>query len=465
MRARYVIMDLVTSAFAFFVFNQVRYVLMRIRETGITLQEYLISDKLIVEQIALPILMLGIYWLSGYYNKPFGKSRLQEASQTLASAIFNTFIIYMALLINDQVPSRYANYEIFLLLFSLLFAITYAGRLLLTQTSIHNLKQRRWSFNTVIIGNSDDALATADRLNRTQAKLGYNIIGHIPVEGENSSARPHSTITRSQFDALCRKENVDQLIIVPQEGTSEKRILSILYDYFPSGVPIKIRPSSMAFLTSGIRIGDIYAEPFIDLASPAMSDAQINIKRVFDIMISASALILASPLLAAIAVAVKFSSKGPVIYRQERIGYRHRPFRILKFRSMKMDAEADGPQLSSDDDPRITPVGRILRKYRLDELPQFWNVLKGEMSLVGPRPEREFFIRQIVRKAPHYTLVHQVKPGITSWGMVKFGYASGVDEMVERSNYDLIYLSNMSVAVDFKILLHTISTVALGKGK
>lgn len=465
MRARYVIMDLVTSAFAFFVFNQARYVLMNIRETGITLHEYLISDKLIVEQIALPILMLGIYWLSGYYNKPFGKSRLQEASQTLASAILNTFIIYMALLINDQVPSRYVNYEIFLLLFGLLFSITYAGRLLLTQTSIHNLKQRRWSFNTVIIGNSDDALATADRLNRTQAKLGYNIIGHIPVEGENSSARPHSTITRSQFDALCRKENVDQLIIVPQEGTSEKRILSILYDYFPSGVPIKIRPSSMAFLTSGIRIGDIYAEPFIDLASPAMSDAQINIKRVFDIMISASALILASPLLAAIAVAVKFSSRGPVIYRQERIGYRHRPFRILKFRSMKMDAEADGPQLSSDDDPRITPVGRILRKYRLDELPQFWNVLKGEMSLVGPRPEREFFIRQIVRKAPHYTLVHQVKPGITSWGMVKFGYASGVDEMVERSNYDLIYLSNMSVAVDFKILLHTISTVVLGKGK
>ncbi|MDE5924187.1 MAG: sugar transferase, partial [Muribaculaceae bacterium] len=116
------------------------------------------------------------------------------------------------------------------------------------------------------------------------------------------------------------------------------------------------------------------------------------------------------------------------------------------------------------DDPRITKAGRILRKYRLDELPQFWNVIRGEMSLVGPRPERAYFIEKIVKKAPHYTLVHQVKPGITSWGMVKFGYAREVDEMVERSNYDLIYLANMSVAVDFKILLHTISTVVLGKG-
>ena len=131
---------------------------------------------------------------------------------------------------------------------------------------------------------------------------------------------------------------------------------------------------------------------------------------------------------------------------------------------MRTDAEAAGPQLSDEDDPRITHVGKFLRKYRFDELPQFWNVLKGDMSLVGPRPERAFFIEKIVREAPYYTLVHQVKPGITSWGMVKFGYARTVAEMVERTRYDLIYLSNMSVAVDFKILLHTVKTVFTGKG-
>ena len=131
---------------------------------------------------------------------------------------------------------------------------------------------------------------------------------------------------------------------------------------------------------------------------------------------------------------------------------------------MRIDAEADGPRLSADDDPRVTPIGRIMRKYRLDELPQFWNVLKGDMSLVGPRPEREYFIRRIVKEAPYYTLLHQVKPGVTSWGMVKYGYARSVEEMVERARYDLIYLSNMSVAVDFKILLHTIKTVVSGRG-
>lgn len=465
MRWRYVTMDYVTSAAAFLIFNGVRFKLMNLNRDGTGFLEYLTRPKLIAEEILLPLIMLAIYWLTGYYNRPFGKSRLQEMSNTLTSAIFTTFLIYMTLLINDQMPSRYVNYEMFLLLFAVLFFCTYVGRLLLTQTSINNLKRRRWAFNTVIVGNSTEAIATADRLNRTQAKLGYNILGHLPIPGETPSKKSHKELTPGQFEELCKHNNIDQLILAPDNDASEKMILDVLYEYFPSGLPIKIRPSSMSFLTSGIRIGDIYAEPFIDLASPAMNDSQQNIKRVFDIGISALALLITSPLLLAIAIAVKCTSKGAILYRQERIGYRHKPFKILKFRSMNADAEDNGPQLSIDNDPRITRVGRLLRKYRLDELPQFWNVIKGEMSLVGPRPEREYYIEQIVKKAPHYTLVHQVKPGITSWGMVKFGYASNVDEMVERSNYDLIYLSNMSVAVDFKIMLHTISTVLMGKGK
>ena len=154
-----------------------------------------------------------------------------------------------------------------------------------------------------------------------------------------------------------------------------------------------------------------------------------------------------------------------MIYRQRRIGIHHKPFTIYKFRTMRTDAEAAGPQLSGENDPRVTKVGRVMRKYRIDELPQFWNVLKGDMSLVGPRPEREYFIRQIVKEAPYYTLVHQVRPGITSWGMVKYGYASTVGQMVERTRFDLIYLSNMSTMVDIKILIHTLKTVMTGKGK
>lgn len=465
MRLRYVVIDWITSIVAFFTFNFARYYLMGLDKVVSSFESYITEEKLIIEQIVIPIVMLGIYWLSGYYNNPFGKSRLQEFSLTAITASINTIAIYFALIINDQLPSRFVSYELIGCLWGALFGFNYIGRLLLTATSLRNLKRHLWSFNTVIIGNSDKAIETAKRLGRRQTNLGYYVLGHIPIEGESQSQEKHTIINEQQLETLKKGNHVDQLIIAAEEDSSEKKILDLLFHYFGLGIPIKIKPSALSFLTSHIHIGDIYAEPFIDLTSPNMSDAQINIKRVLDIVLSILALILLSPLMILIAIGVKLSSKGDIIYRQERIGYRQKPFYILKFRSMRSDAEADGPQLSSEEDPRITSFGKFLRKYRLDELPQFWNVIKGEMSLVGPRPERDFFIKKIVEKAPHYTLVHQVKPGLTSWGMVKYGYAMGVDEMVERLNYDLIYLSNMSVAVDFKILLHTISTVLLGKGK
>ena len=218
-------------------------------------------------------------------------------------------------------------------------------------------------------------------------------------------------------------------------------------------------------LSSSIKLQSIYEEPYLDITSANVTECTRNIKRLLDIIASAFALAALALPMAAIAVAVKMDSPGKILFRQERIGYRGRPFNIVKFRTMRTDAEADGPQLSSSDDPRITRAGRFLRKYRLDELPQFWNVLKGDMSIVGPRPEREHFIRRIRAVAPQYTLVHQVRPGITSWGMVKYGYASSVPEMVERLRYDLIYLANMSIPVDVKILIHTVKTVVKGRGK
>ena len=189
-----------------------------------------------------------------------------------------------------------------------------------------------------------------------------------------------------------------------------------------------------------------------------------NIKRFFDVAISAVALLLIWPFMLVLALLVRMDSPGPAIYRQERIGRHKKPFTIYKFRSMYINAESSGPSLSSPADTRITPLGRRLRKYRLDELPQLWNVLRGDMSLVGPRPEREYFIRQIVEKAPSYTLVQQVRPGLTSWGMVKFGYASTVDQMVQRLRYELMYIDNISILLDFRIIIYTIKIVLTGKG-
>lgn len=462
-RLKYVAVDWATSMLGFFVFNLFRYAILLISLRGISMGEYLMDHKLIMEQIFIPLAMLPVFWISGYYNHPFGKSRLSEMATTVCSSFFNTIWIYLALLVNDQFYGRTISYELILSLFLCLFTFTYIGRLSLTQQAIRHFKQRKWSFNTIMAGDSDFAMQTADRLLRSQAKLGYNILAHLPIHDEISSTRSHATIRRDQLTQMCRDNKIDQ-IVVATENADEKKLLYLIYDLLPLGVPIRLAPTSMSILSSNIRMQDVYAEPFVDITSPGISEFTKNLKRTLDVVASGVALLLLSPILAVTALAVKLTSKGPVFYSQERIGYHQRPFKIYKFRSMVEDAEAHGPQLSDDDDPRITHVGRFMRKYRIDELPQFWNVLKGDMSLVGPRPEREYFIRQIVKEIPYYTLLHQVRPGITSWGMVKFGYAKTVEEMVERSKFDMIYLSNMSITMDFKIMIHTINTVFSGKG-
>jgi lipopolysaccharide/colanic/teichoic acid biosynthesis glycosyltransferase len=192
---------------------------------------------------------------------------------------------------------------------------------------------------------------------------------------------------------------------------------------------------------------------------------QVVLKRVIDVVGSGLFLLLACWVYAFTAVMVKLSSPGPVFYRQARIGKNGLPFNIIKFRSMYVDAEKQGPALSSDHDPRITKWGRFMRKVRLDELPQFWNVVKGDMSIVGPRPERQFFIDQIVKIAPHYRHLHRVRPGLTSLGQVKYGYAETVAQMVERLKFDILYIENMSLAMDFRVLLYTFKIILEGRGK
>lgn len=463
-RLKYVLADWLSANISFAAFNAFRFYFFHLSSNH-DFHSFIFSHKLIAEQIIIPVVLLGIYWLSGYYNHPFKKSRMQEFITTFFSAFCSTLLIYLALLTNDQVTLASTNYLIIGSLFIILFVVTYAFRLLITTRSIQLFRHSEWNYNSIIVGTSDEAAKLARRLSDKRQNLGYNVVGFVEIDGEPRSEKiTENIISFDDLEDAVRRLDVEQIFISPYKF-DEREVLGILFRLFPLNTTIKISPDTLNYVTSSIHLQDIYAEPFVDLTSPRVSESSKNIKRLLDVAMSSVALALLAVPMAVIAACVKGSSKGPVIYSQERIGYRQRPFRIYKFRSMRTDAEKDGPKLTSENDTRMTPIGKVLRKYRLDELPQFWNVLKGDMSIVGPRPEREYFIRRIVEKAPYYSLVHQVRPGITSWGMVKYGYASTVEEMVERTRYDLIYLSNMSIAVDFKIMIYTIKTVLTGEGK
>jgi exopolysaccharide biosynthesis polyprenyl glycosylphosphotransferase len=254
-------------------------------------------------------------------------------------------------------------------------------------------------------------------------------------------------------------------VIIAVDSGEHAHISRIMNELEGTSVRIKVIPDMYDILSGSVKMTSIFGTPLIEVNPEIMPTWQFSLKRIVDISVSALALMVLSPLFLVLAILVRLSSPGPIFFRQDRIGKFGRVFRIIKFRSMYCDAEKDGPQLSSSTDPRITPIGRWMRRTRMDETPQFWNVLKGDMSLVGPRPERQHFIDAIMEVAPHYRHLHKVRPGITSWGQVKFGYAENVEQMVRRLKYDILYIENMSLAVDLKILAYTVLIILRGDGK
>jgi len=404
---------------------------------------------------------MGIYWLSGYYNHVFQKSRLQELLTTGTSSLVATLLIYFALLTNDQVELRSTNYMLVAALFFLIGGFTYIGRYSITSSTLRHFRDGSWGINTLVIGNTIKARQTAGKL--ATPSLGYRLVGYVNIPGEENISDNSPAYDISEIKDVCSRNMVKMVMLVPTDN-GEITTLGMLPHLFDLHLPIKVQPDTLSILTAGIRLRNIYEEPMLDLTGGYASDSTRNIKRAMDVAISALALlVLAIPMLG-VALWIKSDSRGPVIYSQERMGYKRRRFRIYKFRSMYADAESNGPQLSSHTDKRITRAGHLMRKYRIDELPQFWNILKGDMSLVGPRPEREYYATLIQNKAPWYTLVYQVRPGLTSWGMVKYGYASDIDQMVARLKYDLVYLENISIGADLKIMLSTVKTVITGRG-
>ena len=458
---KYILSDFVSASVAWLLFNILRYeILFIINEGTDSLLDYLQYPGVLTGQIVIPFFWLVLYYFSGYYNKPFGKSRLTELFSTFITVLIGTIFVFFALLLDDIPRSINIYYRLFFGMFGLQFFITYIPRLLITQSGVRKIKNREWAMNVLIVGAGEKAVRIAHDLYR----LGYDICGfvsedeRIPVKADRNQVLG----TVEDIPVLMEKENVDEIVLAV-ESKNNKMLLGILYSLYRYKRPIKVLADRFNML-SKIQLRTIRGIPLVDVTDNNFSPAGQNIKFFLDKVCSAVALLLLSPLFVYIAWRVKRDSPGPVFFRQERIGYLGQPFWMYKFRTMYVNAEENGPSLSSEDDPRVTPFGRVMRKYRLDELPQFWNVLKGDMSLVGPRPERKYFIDEIVKTAPYYYLLHNVRPGITSLGMVKYGYAASVDKMVERMEYDILYYENMSLTLDLTILIYTVKTVITGKG-
>lgn len=415
----------------------------------------------------LPVAWVVLFALTGSYNDIFRKSRLKEIGQTMYLSVIGVLVIFFSLLLDDAIVSYKSYYSTFLVLFALQFGFTAFSRFVITSVTAYKIKNRIIGFPTLIIGSSQRAVQLFQEYEAEKISQGYAFKGFIHIDHNNGkyfgNMLPHLGGIE-ELPGIIDRFRIEEVIIAI-ESSEHESIGKIINELEDKDVIIKIIPDMYDILAGTVKMTSIFGSPLIIINPSLMPIWQQSMKRIIDIGVSLFFLLLLSPVYFFTSLIIKFSSTGPVFFAQERIGLHGNPFTIYKFRSMFVGAERGTPMLSSDNDSRITPFGRFMRKIRLDEIPQFYNVLLGDMSLVGPRPERQYFIDQIMQKAPHYRHLHKVRPGITSWGQVKYGYAENVEQMIQRLKYDIIYIENMSLALDFKILFYTIKTVLQRSGK
>ena len=416
----------------------------------------------------IPLSWIMLYMITGTYRSVYRKSRIKELDSIFKNTFFGSIILFFAIILDDHIVDYTDYIKLFVLLFGLQFIITGIFRFIVITITNNAIHAGKLGFNTILVGGGKLAVDLYKVLEKPKQHSGTKFVGFVVANGEDTTEMESYLPclgSYSQLSQLIKKEHVDELIIAV--GNGQRVILEKIFSVIDEqNILIKILPKTEDYILGTVKNTAIFNEPLIQINLDFMPPLwQKILKRGMDIVLSLIFIVLCSPIYLILCIGVKKSSSGPIIFLQERVGYKGKPFKIIKFRSMYVNSEEHGPQLSSKNDERITKFGLFMRRTHFDELPQFFNVLRGEMSLVGPRPERQFYIDQIVQIAPHYRLLLLAKPGLTSWGQVTYGYAENVNQMVERLRFDMMYIENMSLLVDIKILFYTVVAVLRFKGK